>query len=134
MLISCPSFGITSANKDDKPCADGYLCAAGSTTATGTDTCPIDNFCLAGVQTACNAGTYSTIGGITAQTECIDCPPGKICPSNSVNIQTCPASYYCPIGTIHTDTTPANIVTPCTAGHYCAEGSVVEIKCEPGTY
>jgi len=44
----CPMFGTTESTKDDFPCADGYICDAGSTSATGSNTCPIDNYCVAG--------------------------------------------------------------------------------------
>jgi len=110
-------------------CGNGYKCAAGSESITGNELCPIDAWCAGGVETACVAGTYSTIGGIEAATECVECAPGKICASLSVGIIDCPAGSYCPGN--HSST---GDISACTAGHYCPTGSKIELDCTPGTF
>lgn len=110
-------------------CADGYICAAGSLSSIGSEECPIDNFCVAGVPTTCPAGQYSKETGAVATTECIDCSPGKYCPSNSVGILACPAGFYC----VGKDWQLSTHVK-CPKGSYCPANSYIDLKCKPGTY
>ncbi len=49
----CPKVGMTETDYPSYPCANGYLCAAGSESATGTSECPKDHYCIAGTQTIC---------------------------------------------------------------------------------
>lgn len=79
-------------------CKDGYLCNGGNKKAVGDSLCPPDNYCIAGVPTACPIGTFVSVKGASSINECIDCPPGKVCPTGSVNMIDCPAGWYCPAG------------------------------------
>lgn len=90
----CPEPGLIAGNAFK--CGAGYLCAAGSESVRGNELCPVDHWCKDGTKTKCAAATYSTVGGIEAATECVECPPGKICGNNSVGIVDCPAGKYCP--------------------------------------
>lgn len=123
------------ANKNNYPCKDGYICAAGtggnpgSSSQSGSDLCPIDKFCVAGVATNCPAAQYSTVGGIASAAECVICSPGYYCPNHSVGITLCPAGFYCPGNQV--DTTAA---IACPAGSYCPLGSKINLLCPPGTF
>ena len=116
-------------------CKDGYICGEGSTTEEGTEECAVDQYCQAGVPYDCDSGTYSLARGLTKQSECIECPPGKYCPSRSVGITDCTAGYFCP-GNMDKAPNDASYGTAyeCTAGHYCPTGSPQEVKCPPGSY
>ena len=94
----------------------GYLTDSGAQKSVGSRSCPEDNFCVNGVATTCAAGTLSLVTGLSAATECVQCAPGKICPSNSVGIVDCPAGKYCP--GFHATSSDVAIKT-CDAGHYC---------------
>ena len=106
-------------------CKNGYICDAGSDTEEGTALCPIDNYCVAGIPQTCPAGQYSLTMGLASVNECIDCPPGKYCPSNSVGMIDCTAGYFCPGGM---DKAPEDAsygtTYQCTAGYYCPTGSM----------
>jgi len=73
-------------------CLDGYLCSAGSIFSTGLNyqTCPKNSYCDNGVQTSCAAGSYNAERGSWLSSDCIVCPPGKICPNLDVGIIDCP--------------------------------------------
>lgn len=92
----CPQVGMVDTAYTSFPCQDGYLCATGSSSSTGSSECPKDNYCVAGTQTACPTGYYSTNTGLRSAAECIACPPGKICENYSVGIYDCLEGYYCP--------------------------------------
>lgn len=125
----CPQVAMYDTAYLAFTCQDGYLCEAGSTSATGSDECPRDYYCVAGVATHCPTGYYSTATGLRSNVECVACSPGKICPNYSSGIYSCPEGNYCP-GLI---TNEADMTT-CPAGSYCPAGSGVPVMCEPGTY
>lgn len=125
----CPYVAMTETDYAAHPCMDGFLCDAGSATATGTSECPKDNYCVAGVAIPCATGYYSSQTGLTSADECTACSPGKICPSFSTGIYDCDAGYYCE-GLVVDDAGR----TDCPVGHYCPSGSGVPLMCKPGTY
>jgi hypothetical protein len=110
---------------------DGFICGEGSSSVTGTDTCPEDKVCIDGVESDCPDETFSFVKGLTSDAECIKCPPGKICPSKSIGQFDCPEGKYCPGGHA-TDTDPA--IETCDPGHFCLAGSAMQKACEPGYY
>jgi hypothetical protein len=124
----CPVPGMEKGNDAAYKCGDGYLCAAGSESIRGDTQCPIDHFCKDGDSTKCDAGTIGVVGN-SLKTECTDCPPGKICPNNSVGIIDCPAGKFCPGKHFNNAS-----ISDCTPGHYCPTGSKEQLKCKPGTY
>ena len=94
-----------------QPCAPGYLCSPGSTSAAppadavpaGTYFDPLEN---SGALAQCPAGTYgSTAGGTSLVTACSACVAGYYCPAGSTTPSgpqpyvLCPPGSYCPIGT-----------------------------------
>jgi hypothetical protein len=82
----------------------------------------------------CPAGTYSTQGGLSLESECEECPPGNYCTGGgSAPTAQCQAGYYCTDGASivnPTDSTTGNI---CPVGHYCPLGSYEPTKCPKGT-
>lgn len=93
------------ATGTDYLCKAGYVCAAGSRTDTGSSECPIHHYCTEGAAAvACEAGTFTLQTGIASALECIECPPGKYCPTygTAFTVYDCPAGHFCP-GKIITD-------------------------------
>ena len=108
----------------DRPlgnCSAGFYCNTGVNVAEpllGNHTgeggvCPISHFCPEGSSTPlpCPEGTYNNNTGAS---ECVPCPPGYFCETNSSTFE-------------H---------TPCPTGHYCLEGTRIstEFPCPPGTF
>ena len=112
-------------------CKDGYLCSAGSVHPTGLNSqeCPQGNYCVAGTQTACSAGTYNAETGATSSADCIPCEHGYYCPNTISTKVACPQGNTCAEGL----SAESGKVT-CTTGHYCPSGSFQGIQCAPGTF
>lgn len=125
----CPNVAMTEADYVNFPCMDGFLCGAGSATATGTAECPKDHYCIDGIANLCPTGYYAPQTGLTSDAECTACSPGKICPNYSTGIYDCDAGYYCP-GLVVDNSGRID----CPVGNYCPSGSGVPLMCEPGTY
>lgn len=84
-------------------------------------------------RSACTPGTY-TLSKVAGQlTECINCPAGYICSTDTssepaVAIFTpCPAGRYCA-----EKTHDASPVVPCDKGYYCPLATPLMIPCPPG--
>jgi hypothetical protein len=112
--------------------------------------CPVGSYCVAGVQTECPAGKYSTQTGATSASACLACPAGFFCPQGTSDYAAnlCSAGYYCPEGS-STGTTIAcstgtysaltgmksqSECTVCPVGYYCLQGSNTPVACPAGTY
>ena len=82
--------------------------------------------------TLCQAGTYLNSTGNDAIGDCIPCTMGMYCAGsgNEVPDGYCSAGWYCDGGD-DTSTPPGQA---CTVGHYCPEGSIVPVVCDPGFY
>ncbi|TYZ57690.1 hypothetical protein PybrP1_008537 [[Pythium] brassicae (nom. inval.)] len=80
-------------------CKDGFLCAAGSTSATPLP-CPTGSYCTNGIATLCPAGTYGSTTGLS-----MPACSGK-----------CRGRFVCAAGS----TSPTE--TPCAAGTYSKNG------------
>lgn len=104
-------------------CKDGYICPGGNAKKIGSDTCPPDFYCQKGIPIKCPAGTFIQIKGATSINECIDCPPGKICPNHSIGMLDCPEGYYCDVGRYFNSDPVASAFKKCPTGHYCPKGS-----------
>ena len=131
--FSCPPgylcSGTTNGDYELYPCAGGYFCTQGATTAT-----------------ACLAGTYrNKLRGIQ-EGSCDQCPDGYYCASPSTNPTVCPRGYVCPIGSSAAISCPEGTYNQftgkykiedcviCPAGSYCAAGASFYTWCSPGTY
>ena len=112
-------------------CMDGYICGDGSDSATGTEPCPVNYWCVGGVPTECPDGTYNQNTGAVSEDECVLCPPGSICPDHEKSMIACPAGLYCPGGAYvvpdSVEEADGVLTVACEAGHYCPEGSAVPL-------
>ncbi|XP_022100039.1 zonadhesin-like [Acanthaster planci] len=148
--ISCtPGYfcNDTALTLPSGPCAAGHYCSGGTVTpfpmGNGTDNgdmCPKGFYCMEGTAnpylTPCFNGTYGNITGLTAQDDCLDCPPGEVCSGLGLMApnELCAAGYYCKgkAKIRHpTDDVTGNI---CPEGFYCPEGSPAPMRCEGGYY
>ena len=59
-------------------CPEGTYCPEGSVTPVD---CPAGHYCPAGAgePAPCPTGTYSAVIGLSAEEECLLCPPGYYC-------------------------------------------------------
>jgi len=83
-------------------CKKGYLCAEGSKKEIGSELCPKPFYCIDGIQNTCPAGQFIPVRGADSANECVDCPPGKICPVGG-SIVDCPAGYFCSSGKYYSE-------------------------------
>ena len=123
----CPNAGQTTVGGS---CAAGFVCAAGSTSATQAP-CPSGHYCLSGSSPVpCTAGTFLGTTGASTAAACTSCTPGSYCATAGLTAPTalCQQGYYCTGGA-----TTATQHT-CTAGNQCPEGSVAPQPCGVGTY
>lgn len=130
------------------PCAAGFSCQ--ETGLVWPDPCPTGHYCplydpLSGVDNVvpCPAGTYSFDEYLSAESQCVDCPPGKYCEIGSSTFTGyCDQGYVCTGGAA--TATPTGVFDfldydsaksgPCPVGHYCPYGSSYPRKCLSGTY
>ncbi|XP_078415887.1 uncharacterized protein LOC144691558 [Cetorhinus maximus] len=124
--------------------------------ATACDICPSGHYCIHGdriekcpkgyycpAQTSlnrkkCPKGTYSSIVGLQAVSECTPCDAGYFCSEAGADRVTgpCAPGYYCE-GGVDTPTPEANNTGkggPCLAGTFCPSGSSRPIGCPAGSY
>ena len=124
----CEVTGLTTADLTSRTCADGYLCPLSSTTEFQTE-CPKHSYCIAGVETACPAGTYTYATATKRAADCIPCAPGSYCPTRNENIQACPAGKTCA-----KNLSAASEAVDCPVGMYCPAGSYLPTQCDIGSY
>ena len=99
--------------------------------------CPPHHFCSTGssAPSICSPGRYteSTQSGLSADTDCTDCPAGKYCRGGRI-AGDCASGYLCI--TRNSSPTPlnvaANVGRPCSIGYYCPVGTTTELNCPPG--
>ena len=99
--------------------------------------CPPHHFCPAAspAPSICSPGRYteSTESGLSADTDCSDCPAGKYCRGGRI-AGDCASGYLCI--TRNSSPTPlnvaANVGRPCSIGYYCPVGTTRELDCPPG--
>jgi hypothetical protein len=62
-------------------CISGYYCPGKADKADFIE-CPAGSYCIAGspTPTACPAGTFSNVTGLTAEAQCTNCSGGYYCP------------------------------------------------------
>ena len=134
------------------PCREGYECSAKTKYLDEASECTQNYYCpvgSSGAKVACADDKYTfittasipTTGGTTG-TDCLDCPPGKICSGhnthdpctatnfcagNAAAVTTCPAGSYCP-------GTGVSQPSKCARGTYSAAGAAACTKCTAGKY
>lgn len=121
------------------PCPAGYYCNDTAMTTYVNNLCPAGSYCPEGSRDfqECSAGTYSAIPGISKQTQCVDCPPGKYCesPGSIAPTGICTAGYYCTLKSRYSaQQNDSATGGPCPAGYYCPRGVSNPIACPKGTY
>jgi len=101
-------------------CTAGYYCDQNGDNTFGTtskrpinlsteygDICPPGKYCEAGSTDgglACPDGTFSDGYGLAADSECSECPLGKVCKDTDSSgiiyddMTDCPATKFCPVG------------------------------------
>ncbi|OMJ93310.1 hypothetical protein SteCoe_3776 [Stentor coeruleus] len=138
----CAGYGLSAESGD---CAAGYYCKIGSpyehpkeVVATANiaeyGPCPKGYYCEIGTTLSdlnpCPAGTYNPAEVGKSSDACLKCTAGRLCASTAMynDDVMCPETYFCP------EETGDATIHPCTAGHYCAEGSDYEKPCHPGYY
>jgi hypothetical protein len=76
----------------------------------------------------CSPGKYSLFSGLQHETQCILCPPGRIC-SGGANFSRCAPGTY----SFETGLRSQAQCIPCPHGYYCSGGTVKTI-CPAGSY
>eukprot|EP00750_Incisomonas_marina_P016607 INCI19214.1.p1 GENE.INCI19214.1~~INCI19214.1.p1 ORF type:complete len:6126 (+),score=1170.25 INCI19214.1:309-18686(+) len=125
----CGEEGLTAVSG---PCAPGYTCSGGSSTATPTDGVVGDE-CLAGrycpegssIGTRCPQHTFSTLRALNNVTQCSPCGEGLHCNGTGLTAATgpCPPGYFCPGG--------APVL--CREGAFCEGGNIEPVDCPQET-
>ncbi|EDV25654.1 uncharacterized protein TRIADDRAFT_55968 [Trichoplax adhaerens] len=120
--ITCPAGSYCVSRDRPDPCPLGYYCPTG----TGADFKP------------CPPGTFGAKTGLTAVSECAQCPAGKYCLHAGATNYTgdCAAGYYCTSGVNMFVPSGAHtgIAGECPVGHFCPIGSAKPLGCSAGTY
>ncbi|XP_072282810.1 uncharacterized protein [Pyxicephalus adspersus] len=128
------------------PCQAGFFCTAGSLvpnpSGNGNESfggvCPPGHFCPPGTSMPipCPYGTFSDRRYLSAESQCIPCPPGYYCSSFGQTAPTgrCLAGYYCSLGVSSPAPTGDGEGGGCPRGHYCPVGSFHPYACPAGTY
>ena len=91
--------------------------------------CPEGSYCVTGIPFQCDTKTYNPRKFGSSEDDCLPCPGGYLCETRGKTEVTdddlCPAGSFCSKGSIKQD---------CEIGHYCPEGSVIQIKCPAGYF
>ena len=138
----CDEVGMTSPAAI---CDAGFVCEDGSINAEGgqvsgpaSNPCPAGHFCEAGSAQGdpCPIGTYSGSTQNVDVNDCTDCPSGSYCNETGLSAPSglCSEGFICTSSSI-TPTPPGDVTGgPCSAGHFCPEGTPLEVPCNAGTY
>ena len=111
----------------DDATTPNYLCKKGQF-------CDINEKANAGVENDCPAGFFMPHYGATAESDCIQCPPGYQCIGTAIVTPTeCDAGKHCPVQTDDSDTnscaaasSAATCMSDCQAGYYCPQDTIVD--------
>ena len=134
----CPYPGIDTTTVDNAEffCASGYSCVGGARTSSPNDRynedeedfgniCDEGMFCTSGQsEQPCIDGLYNPQTGIGDDTECRNCPPGRICREGRID-DDCAAGTYC-----HG---PGD-TQACDIGHKCDQATIIQVPCNKGLY
>jgi hypothetical protein len=90
---------------------------------------------------ACPPGTYQAGESMTADTDCLDCPPGKACEVygnflDAASLPDCAAGFFCKLGSPskYPYVLSAGYYGPCPVGHYCEAGTSDPTPCPAGFF
>ncbi|XP_055369802.1 uncharacterized protein si:ch211-286b4.4 [Betta splendens] len=128
-------------------CPAGFYCAAsldadlGRVSGTRTPTlCPKGHFCPPGTQSGvafpCPAGTFGRQMGLSDESGCELCPPGRYCGSSGLAAPTgvCSPGYLCIHGAVSSQPESGPTGRRCSAGSYCPPGTDYMVPCPAGTF
>ena len=139
------TYQDTSGQSECKDCPAGSYCDGTPNAFESIDInpliqpieCPAHHFCSAAssAPSICSPGRYteSIESGLSADTDCTDCPTGKYCRGGRI-AGDCASGYLCI--TRNSSPTPlnvaANVGRPCSIGYYCPVGTTRELDCPSG--
>ncbi|KAM8904697.1 uncharacterized protein AB9W97_008232 isoform 6-T6 [Spinachia spinachia] len=128
-------------------CPAGFYCAGlvdsdtGHVSGPATLTqCPVGHYCPQGTQSGvafpCPAGTFSGQMGLSNQSGCELCPPGRYCGSSGLAAPTgvCSPGYLCIHGSVSFKPEEGPTGGRCSAGSYCPQGTSYMVPCPTGTF
>ena len=127
--------GQSGLDSPEGKCSAGFYCPFGQEViAPPANPCNPGNYCPEGSpsEIPCPRGTYNPGYQLTAESECIDCPPGKYCAHSGLFNYTgpCAEGYYCQNGSRALQAE----WQLCPSGSYCPLGSPDPIPCPNGTF
>eukprot|EP00347_Sterkiella_histriomuscorum_P016022 403354791 len=118
-----------------KTCPAGYYCDEYNIYPV---ICPQGYYCPAQTYepTPCSKGTFGSLLGNQASTDCLSCLPGQYCSQAGLSAPDglCDPGYFCKGGAYKADPTDGITGDVCTAGGFCEYGSKRVKECPPGTY
>ncbi|XP_070399298.1 uncharacterized protein K04H4.2-like [Nothobranchius furzeri] len=132
---------------DCTECPAGFFCAgsvdADTGQVSGTHTpmlCPKGHYCPPGTQTGvafpCPAGTFSSQMGMSNNSDCELCPPGRYCSSSGLSAPSgvCSPGYLCIHGSVSAQPEEGSTGGRCSTGSYCPQGTSYMVPCPAGTF
>ncbi|XP_062603182.1 uncharacterized protein LOC134264959 [Saccostrea cucullata] len=145
--VPCVPGTFTNLTQQDTclTCPAGFYCVpeeviAGNS-SSGYSLCSKGFYCPAGTgrnESACPAGTFSDVLGLTDSSSCQQCTGGKFCDVTNLTAPAgdCSPGYYCTEG-VDTPTPTGNhtgVGGICPQGYKCPGATVVPEGCPAGTY
>jgi hypothetical protein len=131
---SCPAGSFCSGGANITACSWSQYCPANSSVATH---CATGQFCTdASVTADCPAGSWSSITGLTAASQCTACQAGKYGSSSGQTSAASACPFTCTAGTYGDtagQTMASNACSTCPPGSWCAGGASVT-ECSAGSY
>ena len=131
-----------------RPCTAGYYCLEASSAVSGICAagfyCPtefqstevtngVTNLTIGSYgprQEPCPGGTYRDTPGGRVLADCLTCPSGYVCNSDSSSAVECPRGFYCPLGSAD--------AVPCPLGSFGAQAMLTALEectlCTGGFY
>ncbi|PHJ19753.1 gcc2 and gcc3 domain-containing protein [Cystoisospora suis] len=135
-FVVAGTYQAKTGQSDCTKCPRGYHCTPGGRKKYWDSACPAGKYCpdLGTLdQVTCEEGTYSTREARVSSSECLPCPPGRLCknpeslPSGGAE---CPAGFYCKLG-VWGDVS-AHRGARCPRGFYCPAGVGEPVPCPAG--
>ena len=142
----CATFGLTAVSGNVQA---GYYCPGSCIDQFGRSAntsdcsfdfriCPSVHYCptSSAQPTPCPIGTYRSLTGATAISDCLDCTPGSFCNATGLSQPSglCKPGHYCKLGAINAAPVGNPTGDICSRGHFCVQGSVQPVACAAGSY
>ena len=144
----CSSTGLTAPAG---PCNAGFYCTGGASIPNPAEdgtlqpfggVCPSGHYCGNGTvaPVACPSGRFNAATGSTTLSECQPCSPAMYCSASGLPAPEglCSAGFYCASGSVTPTPMFLYLSDPsgglCPPGSYCVNGSSAPTSCPAGTY